>query len=165
MVRNIVCALVLFSALSQACGLHQSVGFNLTTEPGSLVVFDRVITARQNDTFKNQEKPDHFRLYSFKAVLAQTVGREERIDFALFEAIKGHYSLVELDAQVSVTGANDPLENDALMLVTELDVLDALATGEITWQQAKEAQWVVINGEEQAVMKLDDWFSTLFNSD
>ncbi|WP_394243790.1 hypothetical protein [Vibrio astriarenae] len=148
------------SAALWACGLHQSTGFNMVLEEGSLDVFASVIDARQSNEFNNADKPDHFRLYSLKNALAQAYS--DKIEFAIFEAIKGHYSEVHFADSVLVTGMNDFPTPDDLLVVTELDVLDALASGQLSWQQAKARDLVRVNGPEVKKQQLDNWFDDLF---
>nr|WP_237485536.1 hypothetical protein [Vibrio hippocampi] len=159
--RTLVVLMSLVSFLSHACGLHQTTGFNLTTEPGSLMVFSNVIDARQQNRFGNLDKPDHFRLFAFRAAL--NTPEPLKLNFTIFEAIKGHYSLVEVQNQSRVTARDTlPTSND-LMVITELDILDALATGKISWSQAKQQGLVALSGSAVQQQRLDRWFFQLFN--
>ncbi|MFA0350073.1 hypothetical protein AB4486_24575, partial [Vibrio sp. 10N.222.55.C6] len=99
MLKRFVLLLSLSSSLVLACGLHQETGFSLVTEPGSLEVFGNVITARQDDEFGNLDKPDHFKLFSIKSALAKA--HPSKIEFNLFEAIKGHYSQISIEKGVN----------------------------------------------------------------
>ena len=84
------------------------------------------------------------------------------IEFNLFEAIKGHYSQISIQKGVNVSGRDTlPTEND-LLLITELDVFDALANGTISWDQATLNGLVVINGPQDKREQLEDWFSDIF---
>ncbi len=160
MLKQVVLSLSLVSTLAFGCGLHQSTGFNFVTEPGSLEVFDSVIKVRQLDMLGNSKKPDHFRLFAIKSALASE--NSNKIEFSIFEAIKGHYSQVHYAEGVLVEGRKTLPTSDDLLLVTELDVLDALATKRINWQTAKRAGLIVINGQEDEVAQLDKWFSEIF---
>lgn len=160
MSKYLTLILILISSTSLACGVHQNTGFQMTTEPGSLDVFEQVIHARQMNAFSNMTKPDHFRLFSVKKALNQP--HPSKLDFTLFEAIKGHYSEVSMDLEVSIQGReSSPLAGD-LVLISELDVLDALSTGEISWKKANEMNLVKINGKPHEVDQLNDWFSNVF---
>ncbi|MFS1492322.1 hypothetical protein BCT96_011245 [Vibrio splendidus] len=160
MLKRFVLLLSLRSSLVFACGLHQETGFSLVTEPGSLEVFGNIINARQDDEFGNLDKPDHFKLFAIKSALAKA--HPSKIEFNLFEAIKGHYSQVKLEKGVDVSGRDTlPTEND-LLLITELDVFDALANGTISWDQATLNGLVVINGPQDKREQLEDWFSDIF---
>lgn len=158
--RGFSLVLLMLSPTLLACGLHQATGFNFVSEPGSLGVFDKVITARQSNQFANQAKPEQFYLFAFTQALSKSA--DTPIPFSLFEAVKGHYSEVVLGEKVSMKGRDTLPSEDDLLLVTELDVLDALATGVIDWPQAKSQGWVVINGQPAEVKQLDDWFTALF---
>jgi len=161
---------VWFSATAMACGVHQNTGFHLTTEPGSLDVFQQVIDARSNDQFGNLNKPDHFRLFSLKKRL--NLPSTHKVDFVIFEAVKGHYSdVVVISSQgesgstkpsVSISGKQQLPKADELMVISEFDVLDALATNVISWPQAKQQGLVKINGTAEQVAQLDKWFSQIF---
>ncbi len=160
MPKPFLLVLLFVSSVSYACGLHQNTGFNLITEPGSLTVFSNIISARQADTFNNGNKPDHFRLFDFKKELDKP--HQQKINFALFEAINGHYSDVNVVDKSLIVGRSSPVTPDTLLLITELDVLDALANGKLTWKQAKAAHWVQINGTPQETQILEQWLNNLF---
>lgn len=160
MLKRFVLLISLSSSLVFACGLHQETGFSLVTEPGSLEVFGNIINARQDDEFGNLDKPDHFKLFAIKSALAKA--HPSKIEFNLFEAIKGHYSKISIEKGVNVSGRDTlPTEND-LLLITELDVFDALANGTISWDQATLNGLVVINGPQDKREQLEDWFSDIF---
>ncbi|MDN2483347.1 hypothetical protein [Vibrio agarivorans] len=162
MFRQLGLSVLLVSSFTAwACGLHQSTGFNMVIEEGSLDVFARVIDVRQSNEFNNADKPDHFRLYSLRSALAEP--SDNKLDFAIFEAVKGHYSEVIVNESVLVTGMNEFPGEDDLLVVTELDILDALASGLITWQQANERNLVRVNGPESKKQQLDEWFNQLFD--
>ena len=57
-----------------------------------------------------------------------------------------------------------PVTPNTLLLITELDVLDALANGKLTWQDAKANQLVKINGSQHDINALDNWLNDLFQS-
>lgn len=160
MFKHFIMSLSLVSSLSLACGLHQDTGFNFVTEPGSLSVFGQVIEARKNNELGNVNKPDHFLLFTIKAGLAKS--NRNKIDFSIFEAVKGHYSQVTVGKVVSVEGRDSLPKKDDLLVVTELDVLDALASQKISWHQAKAQGLVVVNGDFDSVSQLDAWFTDLF---
>ncbi len=159
MIKKLTLLLTLVSSLSFACGLHQDTGFSLITEPGSLEVFANIIETRRNNTLNNSNKPDHFQLFTIKSALAKP--NEHQINFSLFEAIKGHYSKVTLDNGVNITGRDTLPKKDELLVITELDVLDALATKAMTWNEAKENKLLIINGNKTEIAQLERWFSTL----
>ncbi len=160
MLKRFVLLLSLSSSLVFACGLHQETGFSLVTEPGSLEVFGNIINARQDDEFGNLDKPDHFKLFAIKSALAKA--HPSKIEFNLFEAIKGHYSQISIEKGANVSGRDTlPTEND-LLLITELDVFDALANGTISWDQATLNGLVIINGPQDKREQLEDWFSDIF---
>jgi hypothetical protein len=162
MIKKFTLLLAFFSSLSFACGLHQDTGFSLITEPGSLDVFAEIIEVRKNDTLGNTNKPEHFQLFAIKSALAKP--NDHQINFSLFEAIKGHYSKVTLEQGINITGRETLPEKEELLLITELDVLDALATKTLSWDDAKKSQLVIINGNKNDVETLDRWFSSLFKS-
>ncbi|MFV0447457.1 MAG: hypothetical protein ACK5MF_03165 [Vibrio sp.] len=154
-------SLVLSSFMSYSCGLHQNTGFNLITEPGSLEVFQNVIDARRDNLLLNKGKPDQFLLYTIKAKFDES--QEDKLDFVLFEAVKGHYSDFKYtDNHMTVTGKNKMPEKDELMLITELDVLDALASGVIDWEQATQHSLIKLVGPQNKKAMMNEWFSKLF---
>ncbi|MEZ8457868.1 MULTISPECIES: hypothetical protein [Vibrio] len=160
MLKRFALLLSLSSSLVFACGLHQDTGLSLITEPGSLEVFGNIINARQDDEFGNLNKPDHFRLFAIQAALGKA--HPNKIEFNLFEAIKGHYSEISFAKGVKVSGRDTlPTEED-LLLITELDVFDALATGTISWDQASLQRLIVINGPQDKREQLEAWFNDIF---
>lgn len=101
-------------------------------------------------------------MFAIKSALAKP--NDHQINFSLFEAIKGHYSKVTLEQGINITGRETLPEKEELLLITELDVLDALATKTLSWDDAKKSQLVIINGNKNDVETLDRWFSSLFKS-
>ncbi|MFA0086586.1 hypothetical protein [Vibrio sp. 10N.261.51.F12] len=150
-----------FSASAFACGIHQSTGFSLVTEEGSLDVFASVIDLRQSNELNNLEKPDHFRLYSFKSAL-QKPSDFTKLNFSLFEAIKGHYSDVYIGNTALVTGKMALPTEDELIVITELDILDGLANGSLSWEDALDRNLVRVNGPTEQVEQINLWFNDLF---
>jgi len=161
MFKRLVLSLSFVSFFSLSCGLHQSTGFNFVIEPGSLEVFSHVINARQIDRFGNVKKPDHFRLYAIKAALAKP--NSNKVEFSIFEAVKGHYSKVIFDKNINVVDRKIRPSSEELLVVTELDVFDALATQRISWRQAIKEGLVVVNGKTEDIAKLNRWFEDIFN--
>lgn len=160
MFKRFIVLLSLFSSLTFACGLHQSTGFNLVTEPGSLEVFQQVIGVRQNDEFGNVNKPDHFYLYTIKGALEKP--SKHKLSFVLFEAVKGHYSDFLVEEKVVTQGKNELPTPQEIMVISELDILDALASGSIDWQSAKHYSLVKVLGPEDKQQQLDRWFEEIF---
>jgi hypothetical protein len=150
----------LASSYGYACGVHQDTGFNFVTEPGSLAVFSNVIEVRKLNTLGNVSKSENVHLNSLVNALSQPYAN--KLDFSLFEATKGHYSQVTVGQNVVVTEQETAITANDLLLITDLDVMDALATNVMTWQQAKQRGLVTINGKPQKVNQLDTWFSALF---
>ncbi|OLQ92940.1 hypothetical protein BIY22_00110 [Vibrio panuliri] len=153
---------LLLPSLALGCGLHQSFGLHITSEPGSLEVFTEIIAARKAGDLTNTAKPDQFKLFSIKKAFSQAAIAAP--NFTIFEAIKGHYSQVTPTNSYQITGRNTLPNDDDLVLVTELDVLDTLATGGLSWQTAKQSQLVRINGVPEQVALLDSWLTSLFDS-
>lgn len=143
-----------------ACGVHQNTGLYFVTEPGSLSVFENIISERQKGHLNNAKKPDHFKRYNFTSALNKP--SEYKIPFSLFEAIKGHYSTIVLGQNVQLQGRNTLPSAEELVVISELDILDALAMGTLTWQQAKTNGLVKVNGSPQDIEMLDLWFSQRF---
>lgn len=160
MLKHFILSLSLISSLSWACGLHQETGFNFVSEPGSLEVFGNIIDVRRTNALGNQHKPEHFRLFSFKSALAKA--NSNKVNFSIFEAIKGHYSAVTLGESITVEGRKSLPQPDELLLISELDVLDALATNVISWEDAKAQGLIVVNGNARSVSQLEKWFSEVF---
>lgn len=166
LLKRILTLVSVFAASTAlACGLHQRTDFSFVFEPGSLDVFENVIKSRQEQELGNPNKPDHFRVFAFKGALAKPY--PDKIDFSLFEAIKGHYSEISViptsnNDTINLKGRDTLPTAEDLLLVSELDVLDTLANGGLTWVEAKQKQLVVINGPEQEVQRLDAWFNATF---
>lgn len=145
-----------------ACGVHQDAGFSFVSEPGSLPIFERIIHERQHGTFSNMDKPEHFKLYSFTNALSKS---DQQMSFSLFEAVKGHYSEILFSEMIVVQERASMPSSSDLLLISELDVLDALASKQLSWPDAKSQGLVRINGLPQDIAMLDKWFSDLFPSD
>lgn len=151
------------TSFSHACGLHQSTGFNFVTEPGSLAVFERVIEMRQNKHLVsyNSFDPLQTALYpSFTEMLSQPY--ENKINFTIFEAIIGHYSQINLNSTMIIRARAQAITESDLLLVTEWDVLDTLATRTMSWQQVKQLGLVKMNGKANEITQLDEWFTMMF---
>ncbi|MDB1125996.1 hypothetical protein [Vibrio algarum] len=148
------------SSTIYACGLHQATGFNFVTEPGSLDVFANIIEVRQSNALGNIKKPQHFQLFAFKGAVSKPY--PAKVNFSIFEPIKGHYSEVETRKTVTVSGRESLLTINDILVITELDVLDALATNTLSWQQAKAQGLVKVNGTDSNTEALDRWFTQLF---
>ena len=160
MLKKLILASLLFSSSSFSCGLHQNTGFNLTTEPGSLSVFSNIIDARQSGVLGDTDKPDAFRLFTIKAALAKP--HKNKIDFIMFEAIKGHYSNVWVSHGVLMNGVQTLPDTKDLLVITELDVFDALALGTVSWEQAQNQGLVKVTGDDEKVAALNKWFLAIF---
>ncbi|MPW28935.1 hypothetical protein F9L16_07965 [Agarivorans sp. B2Z047] len=152
--------LVIIPIAVSACGLHQSTGLYLQTEPGSLAVVESVVNARMRDALGNANKPEQFRLYLFMRRLAKA--NPDKISFSLFEAIKGHYRQILLEPKLKIVGRDTRPSQQELLVITELDVLDALASGALSWQQAHAQGLIAINGNAEDVAQLERWFASLF---
>ncbi|WP_194436376.1 hypothetical protein [Vibrio fluminensis] len=160
MLKYALTLFLLLPSLALGCGLHQSFGLHITSKPGSLDVFTEIIAARKAGDLTNTAKPDQFKLFSIKKAFSQAAITAP--NFTIFEAIKGHYSQVTTSNSYQITGRNTLPNDEDLVLVTELDVLDALATGGLSWQIAKESKLVRINGSPDQVVQLDAWMTSLF---
>lgn len=159
--RRLASILLMLPCFAFACGLHQSTGFSLVTLPGSLDVFGSVINARQQDRFANQSKPVNFQLFTVRGYLKNP--SEHRLEFVVFEAIRGHASDVSItgDDTVNIEGKNSEITDDELVVISEWDVLDAIASGKVSWQQAFDEQWVVLLGPEPLQQQFIDWVQAL----
>ena len=146
--------------MSFACGVHQETKVHLVTEPGSLDVFGAIISARQQNVFNNANKPVDFQLYNIESVLSKP--SPNQIDFVIFEAITGHYFDVSINNRTKIIARGSLSRDHPLILVTELDVLDALASNVISWEQANENSLVKINGSIQESEQLRLWMVERF---
>jgi hypothetical protein len=160
MFRLLTYLLAIIPMTVSACGLHQSTGLYFQTEPGSLAVLENIVEARKNNALGNADKPEQFRLYLFMRKLAKD--SSNAVSFSLFEAIKGHYRQVLVDPRLKIVSRETRPTQQELLVVTELDVLDALATGKLSWEQANNQGLIVINGNAQDVAALEHWFASLF---
>jgi len=165
-IRHLLFSLTLSCSYIHACGLHQSTGFNFITEPGSLDVFASVIEARQANTFANVDSEQEISFSAFQ--LALTKPNQNKLNFALFQSTVGHYSDVTLSDSIfnpiAITDRQTLLNKDDLLLVSDIDVLDALARGVLSWQQAKDKGLVKINGATLQAEQLNRWFAERFTT-
>ena len=162
--RHLFLSLTLACSYAHACGLHQSADFSFITEPGSLDVFANVIEARQTDTFATSDNVEQLGFSAFK--LALTKPNKNKLNFTIFQSTVGHYSDVTITDSIfnpiTIADRQSILNENDLLLVSDVDVLDALARGVISWQQAKEMEVVKINGAALQADQLDKWFDERF---
>lgn len=165
-IRHLLFSLMLTCSYAHACGLHQSTGFSFITEPGSLDVFANVIEARQKNTFGNSDNQQALGFNAFQ--LALTKPNKNKLIFTLFESTVGHYSDVTFSDSIfnpiAIADRQSVLNEGDLLLISDRDVLDALARGVISWQQAKDKGLVKINGTTLQVAQLDKWLDERFAS-
>lgn len=163
-IRHLLASLTLVCTYAHACNFHQGTDFFFVTEQGSLDVYAGVIEARQADAFGTVEKQQQIGFSSFQ--IALTKPNKNKIDFAIFEAINGHYSDVTITSSIfnpiAIQDRQVLLEDDDLVLISETDVLDALARGVISWTEAQEQDLVRVNGAPLQVAQLNTWLAERF---
>ncbi|RKF20364.1 hypothetical protein DBZ36_07960 [Alginatibacterium sediminis] len=152
---------IIVSFNSFACALHDVAGFHFVTEPGSLVVFENVIAVRQSNALGNADKLDTIKLTSFAKAVSQTYPDKTR--FIIFEPIKGHYNQLQLGRNRMVSEAYYSSSVNTVLLITEFDVLEALANNVLSWQQAKAQGLVTVNGAVNDTEAFDTWFTDIFS--
>ncbi|WP_144210534.1 hypothetical protein [Shewanella donghaensis] len=158
--HRLLLLITFISSTSLACGVHNDTGFNFVTEPGSLDVFGKVVEIRQSNLLSNADKLDYLKRISFNTALNKPA--PDKISFNLFEAIKGHYSEVLINNTIAIEARHKQPDETNLLVITEVDILDALATNELSWQQAKTLGLVTVNGLKDEVETLDIWFNHMF---
>lgn len=158
--HRLIILLTLVSSTTLACGVHTDTGFNFVTEPGSLNVFGKVIEVRQSNVLGNNDKLDYFKQIAINKALNKP--HHNKINFNLFEAIKGHYSEVIISHPIAIQGLTELPNENRLLVITEVDVLDALATNVLSWQQAKRLGLVAVSGHENDIKTLNIWFRAVF---
>jgi len=165
-IRHLLASLTFVCSTAYACNFHQATDFFFVTEQGSLDVYAGVIEARQADAFGTVDKQEEIGFGSFQ--LALTKPNQNKINFSIFQAINGHYSDVTLSNSIfnpiAIADRQEYLEEGDLVLISEMDVLDALARGVVSWQQAKEQDLVRVNGLPLQVAQLDKWLSERFST-
>ncbi|MEZ9139730.1 MULTISPECIES: hypothetical protein [unclassified Shewanella] len=144
---------------ANACGIHQDTGLFLVTEPGSLPVFENTVNERQNGRFNSLKSPEHVKVYQFTKVLSNS---NQKVSFSLFEPVKGHYSEVLISEHTKLQHRETQPSPTELLLIAELDVLEALATKQLSWSDAKTLGLVRINGQAKDIAMLERWFVDLF---
>ncbi|NLS14217.1 hypothetical protein HGP28_15125 [Vibrio sp. SM6] len=153
--------LVTLSSWANACALHYGTNVAIIGTNEVQEVVRGIVKARKKHMLENQAKPKHFMKFSLENRLGYAY--PNRLDFALLEPISRHYSQVVSAAKPRLTVLNElPSEQD-LLLITELDILDALATGKLTWPQAKNKKLVTFRGPEEKVSDIEKWFSYIFD--
>lgn len=165
-IRHLIFSLTLACSYTHACGLHQSADFSFITEPGSLDVFANVIEARQTNTFGTSDNVEELGFSTFK--LALTKPNKNKLNFTIFQSTVGHYSDVTITDSIfnpiAIADRQSVLNENDLLLVSDIDVLDGLARGVVSWQQAKEQGLVKVNGTALQVAQLNKWFDERFPS-
>jgi len=163
-IRHLLASLTLACSFAQACNFHQGTDFSFVTETGSLDVYAGVIEARQANAFGTVDSQQQIGFGSFQ--LALTKPNKNKLNFAIFEAINGHYSDVTISESIfnpiAIADRMVLLEDKDLLLISETDVLDAPARGVVSWQQAKEQDLVRVNGLPLQVAQLDKWLDERF---
>jgi len=163
-IRHLLISLTLACSYAHACGLHQRTDFAMITEPGSLDVFASVIESRQANAFGNIDNEQEIGFSAFKIALSKP--NKNKLNFTIFEAIKGHYSEVSLSDSlfnpILIKDRQLLLDKGDLILISEADVLDALARGVLSWQQATDQELVKINGNALQAAQLETWLSARF---
>ncbi|WOT04398.1 hypothetical protein [Shewanella youngdeokensis] len=160
--HRLLLLLTLVSSHSFGCGIHQDTGFSFVTEPGSLDIFNKVVEQRRSNMLGNAHMTEQAQLTTFTRALSEPY--DSKIAFTIFEATKGHYRKVSISEQIQITELHTATDENTLMLVTDLDVMAALATNVLSWEQAKKSGLVQINGEPEAKKALALWFSTVFSA-
>ena len=152
MTKKLLFLLLMLPSIAIACGLHQSTGFSLVTLPGSLDVFGAVVEARQHDRFNNQNKPINFQLFTVRSQFAKE--SKDQLEFVVFEAIRGHASDVN---GKSITGKNSDITPQELVVITEWDVLDGIASGSISLSEAIKNNWIRLLGPIEKKQQFSQW--------
>ncbi|MGS0673747.1 hypothetical protein [Shewanella sp. 125m-1] len=161
MSRLLLMLICLMPFFANACGVHQNTGLFLVTEPGSLPVFERTVYERQNGTLSHLTSPENVKAEHFINALTNSA---QQIPFSLFQPVKGHYSDVLLTEQAKVQDRETRPSSTELLLIAELDVLEALAIKQLSWTDAKTLGLVRINGQAQDIAMLERWLAKLFSS-
>jgi len=163
-IRHILASLTLVCSAAHACNFHQGTDFFFVTEQGSLDVYAGVIEARQANAFGTVDKQEEIGFGSFQ--LALTKPNRNKLNFSIFQAVNGHYSDVTLSDSIfnpiAIADRQEYLEEDDLVLISEMDVLDALARGVLSWQEAKDQDLVKVNGLALQTEQLDRWLVEQF---
>jgi len=163
-IRHLLASLTLACSSAYACNFHQGTDIFLVTEQGSLDVFAAVIEARQAEILTSLDEQQEIGFTAFQ--IALTKPNKNKLNFAIFQAINGHYSDVTLSDSIfnpiAIADRREYLEEGDLVLITETDVLDALARGVLSWQEAKDQELVKINGMSLQAEQLDRWLSERF---
>lgn len=163
--NHLILLCIIASSHSVACGVHQNTGFSFITEPGSLDVFQNVIENRRLNSFSQMQNSQRAQKNAFIGALEHT--DKKKMNFIIFEAIKGHYSQVTLNNTVTITAynieGNQPaIDENSLLVISDFDVLDALGAHQLSWQQAQNLGLVKINGQQADVDSLNAWFMAIF---
>ncbi|MGY5453060.1 hypothetical protein ACVFI8_19285 [Agarivorans sp. MS3-6] len=158
--QHLLLILMIASPNANACGMHQGTGFSFVSEPGSLEVFGNVVDIRKFNVLGNVNKAENVELLSFKKALNKP--HENKQNFSIFEATKGHYSDVTVGNGVLISARESSITEQDLLLITDLDVLDALASNVLSWRQAKHFGLVKINGSSDEADALELWLTALF---
>ncbi|NKF51774.1 hypothetical protein G3R49_14500 [Shewanella sp. WXL01] len=163
-----------------ACGVHQQTGFSLSSEPGSLTVLANIVKARKNGTLVETGMPVETEMLNKGKLDANALNlADSGISVRLFEPIQGRYLDVsirsgeltyrlsqhqhQLSSDDAVAKASQlssrwssraQLQSQAkVTVITELSVLQAIASRQLSWQQVDELGLMTINGEQDAQEK------------
>lgn len=161
MSRLLLMLICLLPFFANACGVHQNTGLFLITEPGSLPVFERTVNQRQNGMLSHSTRPENVMADHFINALTDN---GQQIPFSLFQPVKGHYSEVLFAEQAKLQDRETRPSSTELLLIAELDVLEALAIKQLSWTDAKTLGLVRINGQAQDIAMLERWLAALFSS-
>ncbi|MGL6314310.1 hypothetical protein [Vibrio sp. WXL103] len=141
-----------------ACPFHDLVTDGLTDEI-SITIGYYIKHNRKTAVLEGNLANQRMAMYLFSMRLSQV--NEAVPSFHLRQALDGHYSSFEDSSGVKLVeykfGEVLPI------LITETDVLLALAQGKLTWQFAKEEGLVSINAGEEERKELDRVFGVAFS--
>ncbi len=160
MYKVLALLLIIYSSSGYSCAFHNLSNTTLIGTPEVQDTVRSIVKIRKKGTLGNKAKPDHFKAYAVQNKLDEPY--DNKMNFAMLGPISRHYSYVDVKDKAIIKSLEAlPGEND-LLVITELEILDALAVGTLSWSDVKAKKLIVLQGTEQETAKLEQWFAKVF---
>ncbi|WP_295893471.1 hypothetical protein [uncultured Vibrio sp.] len=153
---------LLFTSTVFACGFHNDTGLiAVPNHPGIMLTIPSIQTAIEDQTIPASEKPAAMINWQLAQKLSAT---KPNHDIIFYQAIDGHYSTVSSNNFRWLEDYNSETRPPlgALMILSEMNVFNALMEQQITIDQAFEKRWIHVNGPRDQREAVTHWLREAF---
>ncbi len=161
MYKVLALLLILYSSSGYSCAFHNISNTTLIGTPEVQDTVRSIVKIRRKDTLGNKAKPDYFKVYAVQNKLDEPYAN--KMSFAMLEPISRHYSYVDVKGKAIIKSLEALPSKDDLLVITELEILDALAVGTLNWSEVKAKKLIALKGAEQETVELEQWFAQVFH--